>query len=95
MADLRGTIDIALLPVWGWGSSLGRGHLDPVRAAKAAELIAPAVAIPIHWGTFTLRWSNRRRSDLGRPAREFAELTKRSAPAVEVRVLAPGELTLL
>ena len=28
-------IDVALLPVWGWGPTLGRGrHLDPERAAR-------------------------------------------------------------
>ena len=52
----RGTIDVALLPVWGWGRSLGPGHLDPERAAQAAARIAPRVAIPIHWGTFSLPW---------------------------------------
>ena len=24
-----GPIDVALLPIWGWGSTLGDGHLDP------------------------------------------------------------------
>src|SRR3712207_288330 len=28
-------VDIALLPVWGWGPTLGPGHLDPDRAAEA------------------------------------------------------------
>lgn len=95
MADLRGSIDVALLPVWGWGRTLGPGHLNPVGAAKAAALIAPAVVIPIHWGTFALPSPGRRPSDLERPAREFASLTKRFAPTVDVRVLLPGEQTLL
>lgn len=93
MADLRGSIDVALLPVWGWGRSVGPGHLDPGSAAKAAALIAPAVAIPIHWGTFALPLIGQ--GDLERPAREFAALTSRYAPDVEVRVLAPGEQTIL
>ena len=42
MAELRGNIDVALLPVWGWGASVGAGHLDPTSAAEAAALIAPA-----------------------------------------------------
>jgi L-ascorbate metabolism protein UlaG (beta-lactamase superfamily) len=30
MADIGArSLDAALLPVWGWGSSLGPGHLDP------------------------------------------------------------------
>jgi L-ascorbate metabolism protein UlaG (beta-lactamase superfamily) len=94
MADLAGSVDVALLPVSGWGPTLPEGHLDPKRAAIAATLTAPRLAIPIHWGTFAL-WPTRafRRRDPGRRAREFAELVSRHAPAVEVRVLAPGDRT--
>ena len=41
MSELRGLVDVALLPVAGWGRSLGPGHLDPERAAQAAGLIGP------------------------------------------------------
>jgi L-ascorbate metabolism protein UlaG (beta-lactamase superfamily) len=94
MSQLRGSVDIALLPVWGWGPSVGEGHLDPERAARAAALIEPAVAIPIHWGTFALPWvAVRGVSDdqRARPAREFAALVAGRAPGVEVRVLEVGE----
>jgi L-ascorbate metabolism protein UlaG (beta-lactamase superfamily) len=79
------------VPIWGWGPSLCAGHLDPKRAAAAVSLIAPRVAIPMHWGTFALRWAVPGRTALERPAQEFAALTKRCAPSVEVWVLAPGE----
>jgi L-ascorbate metabolism protein UlaG (beta-lactamase superfamily) len=95
MAELSGLVDVALLPVWGWGKSLGPGHLDPERAANAAALIAPKVAVPIHWGTFALGWPARPPDDPERPAREFAALVKTRAPAVDVRVLAPGETARL
>jgi L-ascorbate metabolism protein UlaG (beta-lactamase superfamily) len=91
MAELRGSVDVALLPVWGWGPTLGPGHLDPERAATAAATIAPAVAIPIHWGTFAVGRPVRRPADPKWPAREFARLTTELAPAVEVCLLAPGE----
>jgi L-ascorbate metabolism protein UlaG (beta-lactamase superfamily) len=91
MAELRGRVDVALLPVWGWGSRLGPGHLDPVRAARATGLIAPTVSIPIHWGTFALGWPARRGADPRWPAREFSALANRYAPGVSVRVLDPGE----
>jgi L-ascorbate metabolism protein UlaG (beta-lactamase superfamily) len=91
MAELRGQVDVALLPVWGWGSSLGAGHLDPESAAAAAALIAPAVVIPIHWGTFALPHARRHAEDRERPAREFAAYAERYAPGVEVRTLAPGD----
>jgi L-ascorbate metabolism protein UlaG (beta-lactamase superfamily) len=95
MADVAASPDVALLPVSGWGSSLGPGHLDPDRAATAAALIAPHVAIPIHWGTLALPRPARRAPDPERPAREFARLVARRAPAVDVRVLAPGGRTEL
>ena len=96
MSDLRGQIDVALLPVWGWGPSAGQGHLDPERAARAAAMISPPVAIPIHWGTLALpRLRRRRSSDTAEPARRFAALTAVSAPEVEVRLLEVGERTSL
>ncbi len=48
-----GPIDVALLPIWGWGSTLGGGHLDPARAATAASWIQPRFVMPIHWGTYS------------------------------------------
>ncbi|MDQ1294779.1 MAG: hypothetical protein QG608_2664 [Actinomycetota bacterium] len=56
MAELRaltasGRIDLALVPVWGWGPKLGPGHLDPERAARAVALSGAAHAVPVHWGT--------------------------------------------
>jgi L-ascorbate metabolism protein UlaG (beta-lactamase superfamily) len=47
-------VDVALLPVWGWGPTLGPGHLDPVSAADATALIRPRIAVPVHWGTLAL-----------------------------------------
>jgi L-ascorbate metabolism protein UlaG (beta-lactamase superfamily) len=91
MANLAPSIDVALLPVWGWGPSVGPGHLDPERAAAAAALIAPGLAVPIHWGSFALPRAFRRRADPAWPAREFAALAARQAPPVEARVLVPGE----
>lgn len=95
MADLPGPIDLALLPVAGWGPTLGPGHLDPARAAEAARMIMPAVAVPIHWGTFALAAPMSRPADPELPAREFAELVAGGSPAVEVRILSPGETTVV
>jgi L-ascorbate metabolism protein UlaG (beta-lactamase superfamily) len=46
-------VDVALLPIWGWGPTLGDRHLDPPRAATATHWIAPRQVVPIHWGTYT------------------------------------------
>jgi len=87
MADL-GPLDVALLPVSGWGPRLPPGHLDPRRAAAALRLLRPRVAVPIHWGTFA-PWRGRP-SDLGR-AEAFSRAAAELAPEVDVRILAHGE----
>lgn len=87
-----GPLDLALVPVWGWGWSLGPGHLDPAGAAEAMRIINPAQAVPVHWGTLWPMGCGRVRPDrFHRPGAEFAELTATSAPKTDVRVLAPGE----
>ena len=96
MTDLAGRVDVALLPVGGWGPRLGAGHMDPGRAAEAAGRISPAVAIPIHWGTlypFGLRRLASRRFE--RPGPAFRTAVAARAPGVEVRILEPGESTEL
>ena len=92
MADLAGTVDVALLPAWGWGPRLGTGHLDPGRAAEAVLRIQPRLAIPIHWGTFyPFTFARFWPHPLGDPPRDFAREAARIAPATEVRILTPGE----
>jgi L-ascorbate metabolism protein UlaG (beta-lactamase superfamily) len=91
-----GPIDLALLPVWGWGPSVGDGHLTPERAARALEMLRPRIAVPIHWGTFYPVGLRRLRPrPLTQPPLEFARLAERLAPEVEVRVLEPGSETEL
>jgi L-ascorbate metabolism protein UlaG (beta-lactamase superfamily) len=93
MSDLA-PVDVALLPIWGWGPSVGEGHLDPKRAASALELIRPRLAVPIHWGTFYPVGLRRLRPEpLREPPREFARLASRMTPDVEVRVVEPGAET--
>jgi L-ascorbate metabolism protein UlaG (beta-lactamase superfamily) len=89
MAELP-PIDVALLPVWGWGPRLGAGHLDPQRAAESLTLLRPRIAIPIHWGTYRPAF-RRTGLFLSQPALRFREAAARLAPDVDVRILAPGE----
>jgi L-ascorbate metabolism protein UlaG (beta-lactamase superfamily) len=92
MAQLAGTLDVALLPVWGWGPRLGAGHMDPLRAARAAAILRPRIAVPIHWGTFFPAGLARLRpSALIEPPRAFVRHAAELAPDVEIRVLQPGE----
>ncbi len=83
-----GRVDVALLPVAGWGPRLPAGHLDPARAVAALELIEPRLAIPIHWGTYA-PWRPPKGDDT--PAQTFAELAATVVPTVDVRVLRPGQ----
>lgn len=92
MARLAGTLDVALLPVWGWGPTIGEGHMDPSRAAEAARILRPRLAIPIHWGTFYPAGLRRViPRPFESPGQAFADAVARIAPDVPVRVLAPGE----
>lgn len=89
-------IDFALIPVWGWGHTLGEGHMDPDRAASAIGLLKPKVAIPIHWGTLFPMFAGRfGRHHLWRPPWRFADQVGLAVPDVEVRVLEPGSSTSL
>ncbi len=88
MEAIGGSLDLALLPVAGWGKKLGPGHLDAARAATAASLLKPRMAVPIHWGTFR---PVSERGDPGHPETEFRDRAAKLAPEVEVRILAPGE----
>lgn len=90
MAALAGRVDVAALPIWGWGPRLPAGHLNPETAARAAALIRPALAVPIHWGTLRSVGAQRGADQL-EPARRFSEAAGQYAPETQVRVLLPGE----
>lgn len=83
-------LDLALLPVWGWGPRLGPGHMDPKRAADALALLRPRLGVPIHWGTL---WAQGLgpllRHRLTTPPITFQALAAERAPGVDVRVLQP------
>jgi L-ascorbate metabolism protein UlaG (beta-lactamase superfamily) len=92
MAGLAPTLDVACLPIDGWGPRLPDDHLSPLTAAQALALLEPRIAVPIHWGTYFPPglpevWRGRRT----RPPRAFAQYAASLAPQVEVRVLEPGD----
>lgn len=91
MSDIHDDMDVALLPVWGWGPTLGEGHLNPRRAAESLAMLRPRAAIPIHWGTFAplgLGWLRPR--FLTAPPYDFADHASDVAPDVQVHVVHPG-----
>jgi L-ascorbate metabolism protein UlaG (beta-lactamase superfamily) len=81
-----GPLDVALLPVGGWGPQVPAGHLDPLRAAKALQLLRPRVAIPIHWGTYATIFAQPSRT----AGEEFRRHAHGLAPEVDVQVLPVG-----
>ena len=96
MADLPrlagGHIDVALLPVWGWGPRLSGGHLTPEEAARAVALACATYAVPVHWGTLHPPWMDRfGREWLERPGERFADAVEDQCPYATAVVLDPGE----
>jgi len=51
MADVD-PVDLALVPIGGWGPTLEDGHMDPVDGAAAVGRVGATWAVPVHWGTF-------------------------------------------
>jgi L-ascorbate metabolism protein UlaG (beta-lactamase superfamily) len=98
-----GGLDVAVLPVWGWGLSLGPGHLDPLRAAEAVARLRPRVAVPVHWGTLALAgldslpspWRARMRALLTEPPRQFAAAVAAGGSGAAVALTPPGAAVAL
>jgi L-ascorbate metabolism protein UlaG (beta-lactamase superfamily) len=92
MEALGDQLDVALLPVWGWGPTLGAGHMTPARAAEALTLLQPNLAIPIHWGTlhpWGMGWWRPR--FLHTPPYLFADHARTYAPNVQIQIVEPGQ----
>ncbi len=85
-------IDLALIPIWGWGPTLGAGHLNPKSAAEAVALLRPRHVIPIHWGSFRPIgpiWEML--SYLHTPGPKFNYYVKQMAPEAQIHFLESGE----
>jgi L-ascorbate metabolism protein UlaG (beta-lactamase superfamily) len=84
-------VDIALMPVGGWGPTLGQGHLDAEQAAHAVRRTHPDSAVPVHWGTWWPIGLRQRPELIDRPAEAFAEHIARVAPTTSVHLLRHGQ----
>jgi L-ascorbate metabolism protein UlaG (beta-lactamase superfamily) len=90
MNAIASDLDVALLPIAGWGPRLPAGHLNPRTAAQALTLLRPRIAVPIHWGTYRRIGLPSGEDLLREPADEFARHAAELAPEVEVRILPVG-----
>ena len=95
MADLPalgGTdhVDLAFVPIGGWGPRLSPGHLGPEEAAEACSRARVRWVVPVHWGTFHPPTMKRWGAWMDRPAVHFREALRRTAPECQVLELVPG-----
>ncbi|MEV6162919.1 MBL fold metallo-hydrolase [Streptomyces sp. NPDC052052] len=92
MAQAVGPVDVALLPVGGWGPNLGHSHLDPGRASQALARLAPRSAVPVHYGTYwPIGMDGVRPHEFHSPGDEFVRKAALLAPEVAVHRLSHGE----
>ncbi|OON81759.1 MBL fold metallo-hydrolase [Streptomyces tsukubensis] len=92
MAKETGPVDVALLPVGGWGPNLGHDHLDASRAAQALADLSPSSAVPVHYGTYwPIGMDAVRPHEFHSPGVDFVRHAGRIAPDVAVHLLAHGE----
>ncbi len=92
LPELAGApVDLAVVPIGGWGPRLSPGHMGPKQAATACRLVEAGSAVPVHWKTlhvpvgemFPPGWM-----DLAGPM--FEEALAREAPSCQAHVLDVG-----
>ncbi len=91
-----GPVDVAVVPVGGWGPTLGETHLDPTQAAEAVRRVGAAHAVPVHYGTFWpmgLReaWPDGLARHFSSPGKAFETALAQVRPAAVAHVLGQGE----
>ena len=87
-----GPIDLAIVPIGGWGARLSGGHLDGDRGAQACALVGARNAMPYHFGTLYVPGTRGHpRGWMDAPATAFEAALPRHAPDCRGVVLKPGE----
>ncbi|MEZ5092646.1 MBL fold metallo-hydrolase [Nocardioides sp.] len=86
-----GTVDLALLPIGGWGPRLSAGHMGPEEAVEACRRVRPRAVLPIHYGTFHARGMELGNLDwMTRPGRLFRRRLAAACPGVRLLDLPLG-----
>ncbi len=93
-------VDIALMPIGGWGPTLPDDHLDPEQAVTAVGQVGAEWALAVHYGTYwpigmrRLRPSNHQRLFVT-PPRRFREAVRDQALATVPLTPSVGERVVL
>jgi L-ascorbate metabolism protein UlaG (beta-lactamase superfamily) len=95
MGDI-GPVQVAVVPVGGWGPTLGEEHLDPARAAEAVRRVGARDAVPIHFGTFWPMGLRRVQPAVYEklflsPGRRFVDELERACPGAHAHLLQAGD----
>lgn len=92
----EGPIDLALLPIHGWGPRLSAGHLDPPGAAEVCRRVGVRTVLPIHHGTlYPVVLTGTPRSWMSEPGQAFAAAVGQLSPDTTVLALTPGEAAIV
>jgi L-ascorbate metabolism protein UlaG (beta-lactamase superfamily) len=84
-------VDIAIVPIGGWGPRLSPGHLGPEEAALACAWARARFAVPVHWGTFHVPPTGHFGGWMDRPGPQFAAALHDLAPACRLVRLGQGD----
>lgn len=79
LAGGRG-IDLAVVPIGGWGPRLSAGHMGPSEAAAACAMSKAGSALPVHWGTLHPPGMQHLGDWMDRPLPQFQRALAMSAP---------------
>lgn len=92
LSELAGAaVDVAVVPIGGWGPRLSPGHMGPSQAARACRLSGARWALPVHWRTLHFpagRMFPRGWMDAAGP--RFEEALDREAPSCRALVVDVG-----
>jgi L-ascorbate metabolism protein UlaG (beta-lactamase superfamily) len=90
-AIVGGRIDLAIVPIGGWGARLSKGHMGPREAAQACAMVGAGAVLPVHWGTLYAPWlPDIPRGWMDRPGPAFAAALRDEAPECRLVALEPG-----
>ena len=84
-------VDLAVVPIAGWGPRLSAGHMGPREAAVACRRVGARWALPVHWGTLHPPVMHLFGQWLDRPLAEFDAALAAEAPGCELLRVSPGE----